>query len=456
MIFKAHKYQERAIGWVEDHPRCLLFLDMGLGKSVITLTAVQNLIDHAEVSKVLVVAPKKVAESTWSNEAGKWDHLNLSISRVMGDAKKRQAALKAEADIYVVGRDSVAWLLTVPGIKGRFDMIVLDELTSFKNRSCQRYKAMKLLTDLADRVVGLTGTPTPNGLVDLWAQVSIVDRCERLGKSFRNFAMEYFREIKHNFITIKYDPKPGARNMIGKKIEDISLTMKAEDWLELPDMIEHDVVIELDSKTMKSYKDFEKARVMEFIEEGKEVTAASAAALTNKLAQYSNGAVYTDMPGVWIEMHRHKIDMLVELMESVSDNVLLFYQYQHDRDRIMKYLKEYNPRVYEGAQEQLDWNSGKIRLLLAHPASVGYGLNLQGGGHTVVWFSTGWNLEQYQQANARLHRQGQEHSVMVHRMICRGTIDERMLGALDSKGENQERFLEMMKEEIKNLKHKER
>lgn len=441
MKFRAHGYQERAIGWVEDHPRCLLFLDMGLGKSVITLTAVQRLIDHAEVERVLVVAPKKVAESTWSTEAGKWDHLHLRVSRVIGDIRKREKALEAEADVYVVGRDSVAWLAARLGKERRFDMVVLDELTSFKNRQSRRFKAGRLLADKADRVVGLTGTPAPNGLVDLWAQVAIVDRCERLGRSFRNFTMEYFRVIEHNHIPIKYYPKPGAVAVIGRKIEDIALTMRAEDWLELPELMEHDMEVILDEAVMKGYRNFERARVMELLEGGDDVTAASAAALATKLSQYSNGAVYDDMRGVH-EIHRSKIEALGEILEATGGNVLCFYQYQHDRDRIMSLLKEYGPRVYDCSEDLEAWNRGEVKLLLAHPASTAFGLNLQEGGHTVVWFSTGWNLELYQQANARLHRQGQRERVIVHRLIAKGTIDERMARAIDGKGMSQGAFLD--------------
>ncbi|MCH5241779.1 MAG: DEAD/DEAH box helicase family protein [Muribaculaceae bacterium] len=445
MRFKAHTYQERAIRWVESTPRCMLFLDMGLGKSVITLTAVQNLIDHAEVERVLVVAPKKVAESTWSTEAEKWDHLDLRVSRIIGDVKKRRAGLNADADIYVVGRDSLVWLINEEGAKGKFDMLVLDELSSFKNHRSQRFKAARLLSLTTHRVVGLTGTPTPNGLVDLWAQTAVVDLGERLGKSFRNFAMEHFRVIERNHIPIKYDPKPGAVNAIGRKIEDISLTMKAEDWLDLPELIEHDVEVELGEKAMKGYREFEKARVMEIMESGGEVTAMSAAALTNKLSQYANGAVYVDgFGGLWVEMHKAKIEMLEEIMESVDGNVLCFYQYKHDCDRIKTYLKDYEPREYKGSEDLDDWNAGKIRLLLAHPASTAFGLNMQHGGHTVVWFSTGWNLELYQQANARLHRQGQRFAVMVHRLVAKGTVDERMKGAIDGKGMSQEEFLKLM------------
>lgn len=446
MRFKAHRYQERAIRWVEEHPRCLLFLDMGLGKSVITLTAVQSLIDHAETERVLVVAPKKVAESTWSSESEKWDHLDLRISRVIGDARKRIKALTADADVYVMGRDSLTWLVAQKE-RPSFDMVVLDELTSYKNHRSQRFKACRLLTDAAERVVGLTGTPTPNGLVDLWAQVGVVDRCERLGKSFRNFAIENFRMIEKNHIVIKYIPKGEAAANIRGKIKDIALTMRSCDWLELPELIEHDVEIELGEGILDGYRRFEEARVMEIRESGEEVTAVSAAALANKLSQYANGAVYDDYHNVG-EIHRCKTEMLSEIMESVGGNVLCFYQYQHDRDRIISLLKEYRPRVYEGAEDLEAWNKGEIRLLLAHPASTAFGLNLQGGGHTIVWFSTGWNLELYQQANARLHRQGQEHPVMVYRLIAKGTIDERMAQAIDGKGKSQDRFLDGMKRRI--------
>lgn len=447
MKFKAHRYQEKAIRWVMDHPRSLLFLDMGLGKSVITLTAVQHLINHAEVERVLVVAPKKVAESTWSSEASKWDHLDLRVSLVMGDAKKRAAALEADAEVYVMSRDNVVWLTETLGKKRMFDMVVLDELSSFKNRTSKRFRQGKKLTAVADRVVGLTGTPAPNGLVDLWAQVGIVDGFQRLGKSFRLFAMEHFRMIERNHIVIKYDPKPGADQNIGARIGDIALTMRGEDLLELPDLVEHDVNVSLGENVLKGYRAFEREKVME-LREGGDITATSAAALANKLAQYSNGAVY-DETGEVHEVHLEKIRTLEEIMEGATGPVLCFYQYRHDRDRIIDRLKDYDPRVYEGSADLEDWNAGKVRLLLAHPASTAFGLNMQKGGHTVVWFSTGWNLELYQQANARLHRQGQEHPVIVHRLVAAGTIDERMRDAIDGKDRTQTRFLEYMKELIK-------
>lgn len=448
MIFKPHDYQSRAIRWVEDHSRCVLFLDMGLGKSVVTLTAIQRLIDCAEVSRVLVVAPKKVAESTWSSEAGKWDHLHLRVAFIGGNAADRDRARENKADVYVISRDNVAWLISRMGRKESYDMVVLDELTSFKNHRSRRFKAGRMLTARADRVVGLTGTPTPNGLKDLWAQIGIIDGGLRLGTSFRAFAEQYFTLIEKNHVIMKFIPKPGAAAEVSEKIRDISLTMRAKDWLTLPDMIEHDVDVSL-GEMIEGYRRFQADRIMELRESGEEVTATSAAALATKLSQYANGAVYDDMRGVH-EIHRAKIERLDEIVESADSPVLCFYQYQHDRDRIMSLLKGYSPRVYGGAEDLEAWNRGEIRLLLAHPASTAFGLNMQNGGNTIVWFSTGWNLELYLQANARLHRQGQERAVMVYRLIARDTIDERMAGAIDGKDRSQGDFLERMKTDIKN------
>lgn len=452
MKFHPHPYQIRAIGFAERVPRCLLFLDMGLGKSVITLTAVQRLIEHCEASKVLVIAPKKVAESTWSTEAGKWDHLWLRVSSVTGDAKHRRQALGVEAEVYVAGRDSTVWMIEeTHGLKG-FDMVVIDELTSFKNPSSKRFKALKKYLPSMSRVIGLTGTPTPNGMADLWAQVYCIDNGERLGRYVTRYREKYFDMVIKNNIPIKMWLKPGAEEEIKEKISDITLTMRAEDWLSLPDMIEQDVTVMLPPEVISGYDRFSRIKVADTLRDAggdpAKVTAANAASLAGKLSQYANGAIYDD-DGAVVEIHDEKIQMLDEIMQSTGSPVLVFYQFKHDLSRILAKLGSYKPRVYEGKADLDDWNAGKIRMLLAHPASTAFGLNMQSGGHTIVWFSTGWNLELYQQANARLHRQGQKESVRVFRLISAGTIDERMTAAIAGKDATQGNFLKQLTKQLK-------
>lgn len=453
MKFKAHGYQSRAIGWVETHPRCLLFLDMGLGKSVVTLTAVMRLILHGEVERVLVVAPKKVAESTWSTEAEKWDHLSgLRVRVVAGTPKRRREELEKEGDVWVTGRDSVVWLEEeMRRMKRGFDMVVIDELTSFKNHRSLRFKAMRRLLPSAQRVVGLTGTPTPNGLGDLWGQVYCIDGGERLGCFVTHYRKRWFNCVEHNNIIIRMTPKAGAEEEIMELISDIALTMRAEDWLRLPAMLEENVPVALPESVARGYRKFERDKVAEVLREAggdvRAVTAASAAALTGKLAQYANGAIYTD-DGSVAEIHDEKLQALGEILEADESPLLCFYQYTHDLDRIMSRFAALNPRHYQGALDLEDWNAGKIRLLLAHPASTAFGLNMQAGGHRIVWFSTGWNLELYQQANARLHRQGQQRPVTVQRLIARGTVDERMAEALSNKGISQTELLIRLKSKM--------
>lgn len=441
MKFNPHEYQRKAIEWVLLHPFCGLFMEMGLGKSICTLTAIQSLIEDLQVGRVLVVAPKKVAEATWSDEVAKWDHLDLLISVMLGTPAQRMAALNDDADLYVTSRDLVPWLDSIPVTKRpRFDMIVIDELTSFKSSGSKRFKAMKRLRKEARRIVGLTGTPAPNGMLDLWAQMYCIDGGERLGPFVTRYRDTYFTSIMHNNIPIKVTPKAGAVETITSRISDICFTMKAGDYLDLPQMMTHDIPVSMGYKEYEGYQRFERDRVALFKAENdkKAVTAQSAAALVNKLAQYSNGCIYAE-DGSECELHTAKIETLFELIEKASSPVLCFYAYQHDCRRIMSSApKGMKVRKYEGPEELRDWNAGKIDLLLAHPASTAYGLNMQQGGNIIVWFSTGWNLELYLQANARLHRQGQQRPVQVYRLICKGTVDEKMAAALNVKDSNQE------------------
>jgi SNF2 family DNA or RNA helicase len=435
--------------WIIEKPHCGLFLDMGLGKTVSTLTAVQQLIDDCEISRVLVVAPKKVAETTWSTEAQKWDHLRgLKVVKVLGSEKQRCLTLNEKADVYVTGRDNFVWLVGKYGGQLPFDALVIDELTSFKSSKSQRFKAMRIALPSVKRVIGLTGTPAPNGLIDLWAQMYCLDQGERLGKSISRYREAYFETHKWNNVIVRCDVKKGCDEIIRNKIADICLSMQARDYLQLPAMITHQVEVELSSRTMAAYTKFEKDKVLEFkAEHGDEpanILANSAAGLMNKLSQFANGAIYDEDMQVH-EVHGEKLDRLAEIVEAANgSSVLVFYQYKHDIPRIMARLKGYKVRTYKGPAELDDWNAGKIDVLLTHPASTAYGLNMQQGGHYIVWFGTGWNLEHYQQANARLHRQGQQYPVTVYKLVCKGTVDERASAALEGKKGVQQNLLDSL------------
>ena len=449
MIYKPYDYQRTAMQWIVDKPKCGLFLDMGLGKTVSTLTAIQQLIDDCEVSRVLVVAPKKVAETTWSTEAQKWEHLHdLKVVKVLGTEKQRCLALSQKADVYVTGRDNFVWLVGKYGGRLPFDTLVIDELTSFKSAKSERFKAMRIALPSVHRVIGLTGTPAPNGLIDLWAQMYCLDQGERLGRSVTKYREPYFETHRWNNIVVRCDVRKGCEEIIRNKIADICLSMQAKDYLQLPDLITHTATVELTPKVREAYERFEREKVLEFkTEHGQEpanVLAQSAAGLMNKLAQFANGAVYDDSMQVH-EVHSEKLDRLAEIVEAANGNsVLVFYQYKHDVTRITAKLKGYRVRAYQGEKDLNDWNAGQIDVLLAHPASTAYGLNMQQGGHYIVWFGTGWNLEHYQQANARLHRQGQQHPVQVYKLICAGTVDEKASAALEGKKGVQQSLLDSL------------
>ena len=449
MIYKPYDYQRTAMQCIVDKPECVLFLDMGLGKTVSTLTAIQQLIDDCEVSRVLVVAPKKVAETTWSTEAQKWEHLHdLKVVKVLGTEKQRCLALSQKADVYVTGRDNFVWLVGKYGGRLPFDTLVIDELTSFKSAKSERFKAMRIALPSVHRVIGLTGTPAPNGLIDLWAQMYCLDQGERLGRSVTKYREAYFETHRWNNIVVRCDVKKGCEEIIRNKIADICLSMQAKDYLQLPDLITHTATVELTPKVREAYERFEREKVLEFkTEHGQEpanVLAQSAAGLMNKLAQFANGAVYDDSMQVH-EVHSEKLDRLAEIVEAANGNsVLVFYQYKHDVTRITAKLKGYRVRAYQGEKDLNDWNAGQIDVLLAHPASTAYGLNMQQGGHYIVWFGTGWNLEHYQQANARLHRQGQQHPVQVYKLICAGTVDEKASAALEGKKGVQQSLLDSL------------
>ncbi len=451
MNFNPYPYQRTAIEWIIEHPCCGLLLDMGLGKTVITLTALQRLQDWCEIGKALVVAPKKVAEATWSAEASKWQHLaGMRVAVVLGSAKEREAALKVDADIYVTGRDNYVWLAGYYNGKLPFDAVVLDELTSFKNHRSQRWKAFKATRGCFRRIIGLTGTPAPNGLPDLWGQIFCLDGGERLGKSVTRFRDTYFNVFTRNGIMLSCTPKRGTQEALEGKLRDICLSMAAKDYLTLPPLTVHDVVVKLPEDVQQGYAAFERDRVLEWkaangtAEEAS--VAVNAAALVNKLAQYANGAVYTE-EGNAHPVHAAKLEALDELVEAAGEPVLVFYQFKHDAERITARMRAQKRcvRLYEKAKDLEDWNNGEIDVLLAHPAATAYGLNMQQGGRYIVWFGLGWNLELYQQANARLYRQGQQRCVHIYRLLALGTVDERAAAALEDKRGMQAALLDSLK-----------
>lgn len=446
MEFKPHEYQKMAIEKIYETPRCGLFLEMGLGKTVITLTALEDMIYNSfEVSKVLVIAPLRVAEDTWSRESAKWEHLkHLRISKVLGTPSQRRAALAAEADIYIVNRENVVWLCDELSVAGGwfFDAVVIDELSSFKSPKAQRFKALRKYITRSRRVIGLTGTPAPNGLIDLWSQIYLLDGGERLGRTVTGYRERFFLPDKRNQTTIfSYKPKDGADKAIWDRLSDICVSMRAEDWLTLPERIDNVVTVRMTDKQRAAYEKFEREQYIQFIEG--EVTAVSAAALTNKLLQYSNGAMYK-ADGDYIETCEGKLDALEDIMEAANGKpVLCFYSYKHDLERIRRRFPE--AVKIEGAEDIERWNNGEIGLLLAHPAGAGHGLNLQAGGNIIVWFGLTWSLELYQQANARLYRQGQENAVVIHHLLTEHTVDERVYQSLQGKGEVQDELLDALK-----------
>lgn len=447
-----HEYQWAAVRHIIAHPYCALFLDMGLGKTVSTLTAVRILKDeYLEVSRVLVIAPKRVAEDTWTTECAKWEHLRgLRVSRVLGTERQRAAALREEADIYVVNRENVVWLVARMRGAWPFDCVVIDELSSFKSNKAARFKALRMVRPMTGRVIGLTGTPAPNGLVDLWPQMFLLDMGERLEKTVTAYRAKYFRPGRTNGqVVFDYRINAGAEQEIYRRISDIVVSMKAEDYLSLPDLIDIPVEVGLPPETMRRYERFEEEQVLRLADGDGDVSAVNAAALSNKLLQFANGAVY-DADGNAHEVHEAKLDALEEIVEAANGQpVLVFYSFRHDAARIKGRLKAYRPEEIGGAGSIAAWNAGDIKVLLAHPASAGHGLNLQAGGHIMVWFGLPWSLELYQQATARLHRQGQRQPVRCYRIMARGTMDEDVRAALERKRGGQDALMEAVKARIR-------
>lgn len=453
MIYKPHPYQSHSEDHIMAHDAAALFLEMGLGKTVITLSAVNRLLfEELAVSKVLVIAPLRTAQSTWTAERDQWDHLrHLRISKVLGTEMQRKHALKAKADIYVINRENVPWLVGYLGCAWPFGMVVIDELSSFKSPKSQRFKALRKVRPLIRRIVGLTGTPAPNSLVDLWSQVYLLDQGERLGTSVTAYRDTYFNPDKRNGAVIyNYKLKSNENEkLIYDKIGDICISMRAKDYLSLPARLDRTIRVDLGA-ALPRYIEFEKIQVMS-MDTGVDITAFNAAALSNKLVQFANGAVY-DADGGTHYMHDAKLDALDEIIEGATGNpVLVFYWFKSDLARLKQRYKDHDWGELKGEKDIQAWNDGKIPLLFVHPASAGHGLNLQAGGNIIVWFGLTWSLELYQQANARLHRQGQQKAVIVHHLIATGTIDEDIMRALQRKEEGQDALMEAVK--VRRLKY---
>lgn len=453
MELKPHAYQRYCIDRLIADPRVALFLDMGLGKTIITLSAIYHLkYARFAVRKVLIIAPKKVAEATWQREAAKWDGVHiLRMQTVLGTQARRLKALNTPADIYIINRENVPWLVEHYRNDWPFDMVVVDESSSFKNPRAKRFKALSYMYPHIKRTVLLTGTPSPNGIIDLWSQIYLLDRGERLGSTFSGFRNRYFTPGERSRdIIYTYDPKDGAEDAIMSAIGDIAVSMKAADYLQLPPAVEDTIPVVLDAKARKAYDTMERTMVLELLQSGEQITAASAAALSNKLQQLANGAVYNEEHKPHA-VHDCKIEAFMELIEQLGGkSALVFYNFQHDLARIVEALWQTNlrVRVLHGAEDELAWNHGEVDILLAHPASAAYGLNLQDGGNHVVWYGLNWSLELYQQANKRLHRQGQTQTVIVHHLVCTDTRDEDILRAIGMKERAQEFVLESLKARI--------
>ena len=448
-----HEYQKKAVEHIITHNYCGLFLEMGLGKTVSTLTAVEKLMyDYLEVNSVLVIAPKRVAETVWAEEAQNWEHLqHLTFSKIIGTERQRLEAFHKKADIHIISRDNIAWLCGICASNLPYDMLVIDELSSFKNHQSQRFKALRLARPWIKRVVGLTGTPAPNGLIDLWPQIYLMDRGERLGKTITKYRSTYFTPGRSNgYVVYNYNLQGGAEQAIRNKIGDICISMQAQDYLHMPMLTSNVIRLSMPDDIQDAYDKFEKDSIMKLVNNEVEITALNAAGLSNKLLQFANGAIYDEDKNVY-PIHDIKLKALEEIVEEACGKpVLVAWTYQFDRDRIMKYLSKYKPRELKTAKDIQDWNVGKVQLMLAHPASAGHGLNLQAGGNIIVWFGLTWSLELYQQFNARLYRQGQKQGVIIHHLCMNQTHDEDVMLALRNKDRVQMSLMNSIKAKIDN------
>ena len=452
MIYSPHNYQKEAEEFILTHPTAAVFLDLGLGKTVITLTAVEKLMrDSFEIRRVLVIAPLRVARTTWPDEIEKWDHLkDLSYSVAVGTEEERLDALKRGSDITIINRENVEWLVERSGYAFDFDMLVVDELSSFKNHQAKRFKALMKVRPFLKRVVGLTGTPSANGLMDLWAEFRLLDMGERLGRYITRYRLKYFEpDRRSRNVVFSYKPLPGAETEIEKAIGDITISMSALDYLDMPEKVNITDSVVLSPGEMKRYEDLKRDLYIKLGDE--ELTASNAAVLSGKLSQMAGGAVYSD-DGEVVEIHKRKLDALEDLIEANQGKpVLVVYWYRHDKERILGRWRE--ARELKTMADIADWNRRQISIGLLN-ASSGHGLNLQSGGNTIVWFSLTWSLELYQQTNARLWRQGQTAgSVFIHHIVVKDTIDERILSVLERKMEVQDALLDAVKAELKEVKN---
>ena len=446
MKYVPHDYQQYATEYIKSHPIAAVLLDMGLGKTAISLTALLDLLfDSFEAHRILVIAPLRVARDTWPAEIEKWDHLSmLTYSVAVGSEKDRKAALMRDADIYIINRENVQWLVEQSGIPFTFDMVIVDELSSFKNHQSKRFKALMKVRPRIKRIVGLTGTPSSNGLMDLWAEFKVLDMGQRLGRFIGMYRNNYFRPDKRNGqIIYSYKLLPGADKAIYKQISDITISMKATDHLKMPELVMNTHTVELSDDEREHYDELKQTLVLQLPE--KEITVANAAALTGKLLQMANGAIYDD-DGDHIHIHDRKLDALEDLIEGANGKpVLVAYWFKHDLERIKSRFKV---REIKSSSDIREWNAGKIPVAVIHPASAGHGLNLQTGGSTLIWFGLTWSLELYQQTNARLWRQGQQDTVVIHHIITDDTVDGRVLKALQSKEKIQDSLIAAVKAEL--------
>lgn len=455
MQYKPHNYQAYAIQRIVNDEAVGLFLRPGLGKTSITLSAI-NILKYFRwsIQKVLVVAPKKVAEGTWSKEALKWDHLkHLRVSTVLGTSTKRIKALNTPADVYIINRENIPWLVDYYKQAWPFDMVVLDESTSFKNSQSKRFKALKLVRRFMKKVVLLTGTPSSKGLEDLWAQIYLLDEGKRLGKTITAYRQMYFDCNTHGGHFTEYKAKTGAETAVLKAISDICISMKAEDYLELPSLVEHEIPVVLDSKAEKEYKKFERELLLELDEDI--VTASTAGVLTGKLLQFCSGAIYNEDKKV-LPLHNCKLDAYMELIEQLGgERCITFYGFQHDRDRILEALSKtkLRVRVYKDTADEDDWNDGKIDVLLVHPSSCAYGLNLQAGGRHLIWFTPNWSFELNDQGKCRLWRQGSPYDkIFVHYLVVQGGVDEDVIKAVQDREDTHQNVMNVLKARIRKVK----
>lgn len=443
MKYKPYEYQAYATRFIEDNDVAAIFLECGLGKSVITLTAIKNLIEKGEVKRVLVIAPLRVAKNTWPDELKKWEHLSgLSYSVAIGTPDKRKKALTEKTDIVITNRENVEWLVNKSGVRFDFDMVVIDELSSFKSYRTNRFKALLKVRPFVSRIVGLTGTPSSNGLMDLWAQFRVLDMGERLGRYITRYREGYFMPDKRNAqVVFSYKPLPGAEERIYDKIGDITISMKARDYLKMPDLVTSEVYVDMPDDGRSKYENLLSDMVVDIKDE--EIDAANAAVLSNKLLQMANGAIYTDSKNV-LKIHDAKLDALEDLIESANGKpVLVAYWFKHDLERIKARFPY--AREIKTSDDIRAWNRGDILVGLIHPASAGHGLNLQDGGSAIIWFGLTWSLELYQQTNARLYRQGQKNTVVIQHIITKDTIDERVLMAIAKKEKTQNALIDAVK-----------